>query len=185
MPRRRTSSTASWIFSATARVRRRRGNGRRPARSQANASRRATRASTRAFCWRWRALRWPRPATICRSGGSRPWKNTVTSAARFRCSRSFSSTTRCWRGSARSRPRCSTASEPPDFVFYTGCNVLKTPHIALLALDIMDTLGVRYQVMGGPSHCCGIVHCGRATSKCPDGWERTASTSCHSRNRGK
>src|ERR1700735_3930666 len=51
----------------------------------------------------------------------------------------------------------STASEPPDFVFYTGCNVLKTPHIALLALDIMDTLGIRYQVMGGPSHCCGVV----------------------------
>ena len=47
--------------------------------------------------------------------------------------------------------------EPPDFVFYTGCNVLKTPHIALLALDIMDTLGIRYQVMGGPSHCCGVV----------------------------
>ena len=49
-------------------------------------------------------------------------------------------------------------SEPPDFVFYTGCNVLKTPHIALLALDIMDRLGIGYQVMGGPSHCCGIVH---------------------------
>jgi hypothetical protein len=46
---------------------------------------------------------------------------------------------------------------PPDFVFYTGCNVLKTPHIALLALDIMDTLGITYQVMGGPSHCCGVV----------------------------
>jgi Fe-S oxidoreductase len=45
---------------------------------------------------------------------------------------------------------------PPDFVFYTGCNLLKTPHIALLALDIMDTLGVTYQVMGGPTHCCGI-----------------------------
>jgi heterodisulfide reductase subunit D len=45
----------------------------------------------------------------------------------------------------------------PDFVFYTGCNVLKTPHIALLALDIMDAIGVTYQVMGGPSHCCGIV----------------------------
>jgi heterodisulfide reductase subunit D len=45
----------------------------------------------------------------------------------------------------------------PDFVFYTGCNVLKTPHIALLALDIMDTLGITYRVMGGPSHCCGIV----------------------------
>jgi heterodisulfide reductase subunit D len=50
-------------------------------------------------------------------------------------------------------------SEPaPDFVFYTGCNVLKTPHIALLALDIMDALGMRYRVMGGPTHCCGIVH---------------------------
>src|SRR5262245_30203878 len=46
--------------------------------------------------------------------------------------------------------------EAPDFVFYTGCNVLKTPHIALLALDIMDRLGISYQVMGGPSHCCGI-----------------------------
>jgi hypothetical protein len=35
--------------------------------------------------------------------------------------------------------------------------VLKTPHIALLALDIMDALGISYQVMGGPSHCCGVV----------------------------
>lgn len=48
-------------------------------------------------------------------------------------------------------------AEAPDFVFYTGCNVLKTPHIALLALDIMDALGITYQVMGGPSHCCGIM----------------------------
>jgi heterodisulfide reductase subunit D len=47
--------------------------------------------------------------------------------------------------------------ELPDFVFYTGCNVLKTPHIALLALDIMDALGARYEVMGGPSHCCGVL----------------------------
>jgi heterodisulfide reductase subunit D len=49
------------------------------------------------------------------------------------------------------------APERPDFVFYTGCNVLKTPHIALLALDIMDALGVTYQVMGGPTHCCGVM----------------------------
>jgi Fe-S oxidoreductase len=46
---------------------------------------------------------------------------------------------------------------PPDFVFYTGCNVLKTPHIALLCLDIMDRIGITYRVMGGPTHCCGIV----------------------------
>jgi Fe-S oxidoreductase len=50
----------------------------------------------------------------------------------------------------------SVPVEAPDFVFYTGCNVLKTPHIALLALDIMDALGITYQVMGGPAHCCGI-----------------------------
>jgi heterodisulfide reductase subunit D len=54
---------------------------------------------------------------------------------------------------AKSPPK----AESPDFVFYTGCNVLKTPHIALLALDIMDALDVRYEVMGGPTHCCGIV----------------------------
>jgi Fe-S oxidoreductase len=44
----------------------------------------------------------------------------------------------------------------PDVVFYTGCNVLKTPHIALLCLDIMDALDIDYQVMGGPTHCCGV-----------------------------
>ncbi|MEW6454123.1 MAG: (Fe-S)-binding protein [Pseudomonadota bacterium] len=45
----------------------------------------------------------------------------------------------------------------PDVVFYTGCNVLKTPHIALLCLDIMDMIGTDYQVMGGPTHCCGTA----------------------------
>jgi Fe-S oxidoreductase len=45
----------------------------------------------------------------------------------------------------------------PDVVFYTGCNVLKTPHIALLCLDILDALGTSYKVMGGPSHCCGVI----------------------------
>jgi Fe-S oxidoreductase len=57
-------------------------------------------------------------------------------------------------GQGASKPRSGGA--PPDFVFYTGCNVLKTPHIALLALDIMDALGARYEVMGGPTHCCGV-----------------------------
>jgi Fe-S oxidoreductase len=47
------------------------------------------------------------------------------------------------------------SSDLPDVVFYTGCNVLKTPHIALLCLDIMDALGTDYKVMGGPTHCCG------------------------------
>jgi Fe-S oxidoreductase len=46
--------------------------------------------------------------------------------------------------------------EPPDIVFYTGCNVIKTPHIALLVLEVLDALGVSYEVMGGTSTCCGI-----------------------------
>jgi len=57
-------------------------------------------------------------------------------------------------GQGANRP---ARTELPDFVFYTGCNVLKTPHIALLALDIMDAVGVTYDVMGGPTHCCGVV----------------------------
>jgi Fe-S oxidoreductase len=57
-------------------------------------------------------------------------------------------------GQSANKPRMSET--PPDFVFYTGCNILKTPHIALLALDIMDGMGARYEVMGGPTHCCGV-----------------------------
>ncbi|HSN39939.1 MAG TPA: (Fe-S)-binding protein [Burkholderiales bacterium] len=49
------------------------------------------------------------------------------------------------------------AEAPPEVVFYTGCNVLKTPHIVLLSLDILDALGVSYRVMGGPGDCCGIL----------------------------
>ena len=50
-----------------------------------------------------------------------------------------------------------SAESPPEVVFYTGCNVLKTPHIVLLALDILDALGVSYRVMGGPGDCCGVI----------------------------
>ena len=49
---------------------------------------------------------------------------------------------------------------PPEVVFYTGCNVMKTPHIVLLALDIMDAMGIHYRVMGGPSACCGVLQFG-------------------------
>ena len=59
---------------------------------------------------------------------------------------------------ARFRPDDDEPDDaPPDVVFYTGCNLLKTPHIALLCFDIMDAMGLRYRVMGGPSHCCGVL----------------------------
>ena len=58
--------------------------------------------------------------------------------------------------------RLSPKSHPgdknvPDVVFYTGCNMLKTPHIGLLCLDILERLDFTYEVHGGPSTCCGIL----------------------------
>jgi len=53
----------------------------------------------------------------------------------------------------------------PDIVFYTGCNVIKTPHIALLVLEVLDALGVSYEVMGGTATCCGIQQFKRGDAK--------------------
>lgn len=47
--------------------------------------------------------------------------------------------------------------EAPDLIFYTGCNMLRTPHIGLLCLDVLDRLGVSYEVYGGPANCCGVL----------------------------
>ncbi|MBV9554776.1 MAG: (Fe-S)-binding protein [Alphaproteobacteria bacterium] len=55
--------------------------------------------------------------------------------------------------------------ETPEIVFYTGCNVIKTPHIALLVLEVLDALGVRYEVMGGTATCCGIQQFKRGDAK--------------------
>jgi heterodisulfide reductase subunit D len=46
----------------------------------------------------------------------------------------------------------------PDVVLYTGCNVHKTPHILILCLEVLAALGLTYEVVGGPSACCGIFH---------------------------
>ena len=51
----------------------------------------------------------------------------------------------------------SDSGPPSDVVMYLGCNVLKTPHIALLCLEVLDRLGTRYKVFGGPANCCGVI----------------------------
>lgn len=56
--------------------------------------------------------------------------------------------------SPRSHPE---RAEPADVVFYTGCNMLKTPHIGLLCLDVLEKLELTYEVHGGPGSCCGIL----------------------------
>jgi Fe-S oxidoreductase len=43
-----------------------------------------------------------------------------------------------------------------DVLFYTGCNVLRTPHIVLNVMDILDALELDFDVVGGASHCCGV-----------------------------
>ena len=53
-----------------------------------------------------------------------------------------------------------TLTEPPDLIFYTGCNLLKTPHIGLLCLDVLDRLDISYEVYGGPANCCGFFQLG-------------------------
>jgi Fe-S oxidoreductase len=57
---------------------------------------------------------------------------------------------------SRFKPQTAERTAPPEVVFYTGCNVVKTPHIALLALDMLDLIGVDYEVMGGVGQCCGV-----------------------------
>lgn len=51
----------------------------------------------------------------------------------------------------------AAAEHAPDIVFYTGCNLLKTPHIGLLCLDVLDKIDVSYEVYGGPGNCCGVL----------------------------
>lgn len=46
---------------------------------------------------------------------------------------------------------------PAEVVFYFGCNILRTPDIALTVLDVLDRLGVDYEVLGGTGSCCGIT----------------------------
>ena len=59
-----------------------------------------------------------------------------------------------------------TDAEPaPDIVMYLGCNVLKTPHIALLCLEVLARLGARYKVFAGPAYCCGVIQYRAGDSK--------------------
>jgi heterodisulfide reductase subunit D len=51
----------------------------------------------------------------------------------------------------------ATPDAQPDVVLYLGCNVMKTPHIALLCMDVLDRIGTRYAVFGGPANCCGVI----------------------------
>jgi heterodisulfide reductase subunit D len=57
-------------------------------------------------------------------------------------------------------PRWYTRRPPTDaraeYVFYMGCNIMRTPHIALGVMAILDLVGLDYATVGGGANCCGI-----------------------------
>ncbi len=87
-----------------------------------------------------------------------------------------------------SEPRWFTRRPPADaraeVVFYMGCNIMRTPHIALSVMDLLDSLGVDYATVGGGANCCGIkqfrvglpaagrgsTSCGYCCDRCRCGW---------------
>lgn len=46
---------------------------------------------------------------------------------------------------------------PAELVFYTGCNALRTPHLLFNVMLVLDALEADYEVLGGPSSCCGVI----------------------------
>jgi Fe-S oxidoreductase len=47
---------------------------------------------------------------------------------------------------------------PKDLLLYLGCNILRTAHLAVTAVAILEAMGFDVNTVGGPSYCCGIVH---------------------------
>ncbi|WP_375782707.1 heterodisulfide reductase-related iron-sulfur binding cluster [Bradyrhizobium sp. Pha-3] len=48
-------------------------------------------------------------------------------------------------------------TRPADMVFYLGCNALRTPHLLFNTMAVLDALDADYEVVGGPSSCCGVI----------------------------
>lgn len=46
---------------------------------------------------------------------------------------------------------------PAAMVFYLGCNALRTPHLLFNTMYVLDALDTDYEVVGGPSACCGVI----------------------------
>jgi heterodisulfide reductase subunit D len=46
---------------------------------------------------------------------------------------------------------------PAPIVFYLGCNALRTPHLLFNSMTLLDALDADYEVVGGPSSCCGVI----------------------------
>ena len=58
----------------------------------------------------------------------------------------------------------SERQRPADVVFYFGCNILRTPEIALTVLDVLDRLEVDYEVLGAQATAVASPSCGPGTN---------------------
>ena len=54
--------------------------------------------------------------------------------------------------------RPSTPVEAKEMLLYLGCNVLRTAHLAMTAIQVLKAMGFDFNAAGGPAHCCGIIH---------------------------
>jgi Fe-S oxidoreductase len=55
-------------------------------------------------------------------------------------------------------PTPEQLSQPHDYVLHLGCNVLRTTHLAESLVAVFQAMGVDFITLGGPAHCCGVVH---------------------------
>jgi Fe-S oxidoreductase len=54
--------------------------------------------------------------------------------------------------------RAPRGAQPKDLLLYLGCNVLRTAHLAKTAIAVLRAMGFDFNAVGGPAHCCGIIH---------------------------
>ena len=47
-----------------------------------------------------------------------------------------------------------------EYVFYLGCNVLRTVNLAETIVAILNAMGIDFVTLGGPANCCGVIHYG-------------------------
>lgn len=63
---------------------------------------------------------------------------------------------------------------PKKIVLHLGCNVLRTPHMILVATRILQKLRVDFVSVGGPTYCCGAPFLQDAPEEAHDLGERAA-----------
>lgn len=59
------------------------------------------------------------------------------------------------RGSAFRDTHADADAAGEHVLLWLGCNLLRTPHLARLAAEVMRLAGLNLSMLGGPAHCCG------------------------------